>query len=187
MKLVVGISGASGAHLGIKFLSAIDDLVQKYCVFTNGAKCVLENENGAESLKALSNIKNLEILDDGDLSANISSGSFGVDAMAVLPCSQNTLAKISVGICDTLLTRSASVMIKEQRKLLLSPREMPFSAIVLENMLKLSRLGVVIAPPILGYYAGDNLDDIERFIIGKWCDALGIPSDYNRWNPSIIN
>ena len=99
----------------------------------------------------------------------------------MIPCSQNTLAKISYGICDTLLTRTASVMIKENRKLLLAPREMPLSPIVLENMLKLSRLGVQIAPPIFGYYAGKSLEEIERFLIGKWCDNLGIPYNYKRW------
>ena len=72
-------------------------------------------------------------------------------------------------------------MIKENRKLLLAPREMPFSPIVLENMLNLSRIGVRIAPPIFGYYAGKSLEEMERFLIGKWCDSLSLPFDYARW------
>jgi 4-hydroxy-3-polyprenylbenzoate decarboxylase len=95
----------------------------------------------------------------------------------------NTLAKISCGIADNLVTRVASVALKEQKKLLLAPREMPFSAIALENMLKLSRLNVIIAPPVMGYYSqSDSVDDMERFIIGKWYDILGIENSlYERW------
>lgn len=181
MKLVIGISGASGANLGLKFLTSVPEEIQKYCVITQGAKSVLAQENNLESFLEHLNLENLEILDDRDLGANIASGSFGVDAMAIIPCSQNTLAKIAYGICDTLLTRAASVALKEQKKLLLAPREIPFSAIVLENMLKLSRLGVTIAPPILGYYAGDSLEKIEQLLIGKWCDSLNIPYTYKRW------
>jgi 4-hydroxy-3-polyprenylbenzoate decarboxylase len=104
--------------------------------------------------------------------------------MAVIPCSMNTLAKISCGIADNLVTRSASVMLKEQKKLLLAPREMPFSAIPLENMLKLSRLNVIISPPVMGYYSeSETIEEMERFIIGKWYDSLGIENDlYKRWS-----
>jgi len=95
----------------------------------------------------------------------------------------NTLAKIACGIADNLPTRVASVAIKERRKLLLAPREMPFSSIALENMKKLSDLGVIIAPPVMGYYSdSNNLEDMERFIIGKWYDILGIQNNlYTRW------
>jgi 4-hydroxy-3-polyprenylbenzoate decarboxylase len=103
--------------------------------------------------------------------------------MIVAPCSMNTLAKIACGIADNLVTRAAAVMIKERRPLLLAPREMPFSAIALENMLKLSRLGVLIAPPVMGYYAEhETLEEMERFVVGKWFDLLGIGHDlYQRW------
>jgi 4-hydroxy-3-polyprenylbenzoate decarboxylase len=96
----------------------------------------------------------------------------------------NTLAKIACGIQDNLITRSASVMIKEKRRLIIAPREMPFDSIALENMLKLSNLGVVIAPPILGYYADNKTkEDMEKFIIGKWFDLLGVENNlYKRWN-----
>jgi len=106
-----------------------------------------------------------------------------VDATAIIPCSINTLAKIANGIADNLVTRVASVAIKEQRKLLIAPRELPLSAITLENMLKLSRLNVIVSPPILGYYSDSNtLDEMEKFIIGKWYDSLGIKHNlYRRW------
>ncbi|WP_297812542.1 UbiX family flavin prenyltransferase [uncultured Helicobacter sp.] len=196
-RIIVGISGASGVELGLRFLSFLPKELEKYCVITQGAKDTITAENyKIESipsfsttkdiaipnlLESLQGIPNLVLFDDKNLSANIASGSFICEAMAVIPCSQNTLAKISYGICDSLLTRAASVMIKENRKLLLAPREMPFSPIVLENMLKLSRLGVQIAPPIFGYYAGKSLEEIERFLVGKWCDSLLIPFDYKRW------
>jgi 4-hydroxy-3-polyprenylbenzoate decarboxylase len=96
----------------------------------------------------------------------------------------NTLAKISCGIADDLITRAASVMIKERKTLLLAPREMPFSAIALENMLKLSKLGVIIAPPVVAYYAqSQNLKDMENFFIGKWFDLVNIEHNlYKKWS-----
>lgn len=95
----------------------------------------------------------------------------------------NTLAKISCGVADNLVTRVAAVALKEQKKLLLAPREMPFSAIALENMVKLAKLNVIIAPPIIGYYSQSNtIEEMERFIIGKWYDVLGIENSlYERW------
>lgn len=169
MKLVVSLSGASGAHIGLKLLDYLPPSITPHLIVEESAKVVLQKE------------QNIHF--ESDLSAPISSGSFRCEAMIVAPCSVNTLAKISVGIADTLTTRVASVMIKEQKKLLLAPREMPFSAIALENMLKLSRLGVVISPPILGYYSRPTtLEDMERFIIGKWLDSLGIENSiYKRW------
>ena len=108
--------------------------------------------------------------------------------MMIAPCSMNTLAKIACGIADNLPTRAASVMIKERRTLLLAPREMPFSAIALENMLKLSRLGVLIAPPVMAYYSKQTtLKEMEDFIIGKWFDLLGIENElYKRWEGEKI-
>jgi len=171
MKLIVGISGASGVGLGEKFIEKLPKNIEKYIIFSQNAKTVLQKE------------ENRFFLDNSDIAAPVSSGSFGCDAMIVVPCSMNSLAKIACGIGDNLISRSAAVMIKEQKKLILAPREMPYSAIALENMLKLSRLGVVIAPPILGYYAKiENLEDMEDFLIGKWFDLLGIKHNlFERW------
>jgi 4-hydroxy-3-polyprenylbenzoate decarboxylase len=95
----------------------------------------------------------------------------------------NTLAKIACGISDNLVTRCAAVMIKEHKKLILAPREMPFSAIALENMQKLAALGIIIAPPVMAYYSEQQtLDEMENFIIGKWFDLLSIENNlYKRW------
>lgn len=179
-RIIVGISGASAVNLGLRFIESLPQAMEKYCIVSKGAKNVLDLEcKGEIKIKN----ENLVWLEDDNLGACVSSGSFICEAMAVIPCSMNTLAKISCGIADTLITRTASVMLKEKRKLLLAPREMPFSAISLENMLKLSQLGVGIAPPVFGYYALDskNIDEVEKFFIGKWLDFLGIPCDYKRW------
>jgi len=170
-KIVVATSGASGVNLGIKATKLLPSNIEKHFIMTKNAGVVLEKEN------------NLTIHDNENIAASVASGSFGVDAMIIAPCSMNTLAKIACGISDNLVTRCASVMIKEQKKLILAPREMPFSAIALENMLKLSRLGVIIAPPVIAYYSEQQtLDEMEDFIIGKWFDLLDIEHKlYKRW------
>jgi len=118
-----------------------------------------------------------------DLSAPISSGSFITEGMLVVPCTMKTLSGIANGYGNNLIERAADVTIKEGRHLLLSPREMPFSAIHLEHMLKLARLGVTIAPPVPGFYhAPKDLNDIVDFIAGKILDAFRIEHDlFKRW------
>lgn len=171
-KIVVAISGASGVNLGLKTLELLPSHIEKHLVMSENSKVVLDKEMGIT-----------QHIND-DISASIASGSFNVDAMIIVPCSMNTLAKIACGISDNLITRSASVMLKEQKKLILAPREMPFSAIALENMHKLASLGVVIAPPVMAYYSKQQtLDEMENFLIGKWFDLLGIENQlYKRWN-----
>lgn len=179
MKLVVGITGASGVGLGLKFLKYLPNDIDVYCVISNSAKIALAHEEN----NTMPNNPNITLYDDSSIGACIASGSFQTDGMIILPCSMNTLAKCSVGIADSLITRAFSVMIKEQRKVVLAPREMPFSPIAIENMSKLSQYGVIIAPPMLGYYSQqETLEDMEKFIIGKWYDSLGINHDlYKRW------
>lgn len=172
MKIVVATSGASGVNLGLKTLQLLPENVEKHFIMSENSKTVLQKE------------QNITYHDNADISASVASGSFGVDAMIVAPCSMNTLAKIAHGISDNLITRCAAVMIKEQKKLILAPREIPFSAIALENMQKLASLGIIIAPPVMAYYSQQQtLDDMENFVIGKWFDLLGIENNlYTRWN-----
>ena len=103
--------------------------------------------------------------------------------MAIIPTSMNLLAKVAQGLCDDLISRCAAVMLKERRTLLLAPREMPFSPIALEQMSRLSNLGVIISPPNAGYYAKiSDLESMEYFFIGKWLDSLKISNSlYKRW------
>ena len=171
MRIIIAISGASGVNLGIDFIKKLPKEIEKYIIISDNAKIVMQKE------------KNHFYLKDSDISASVASGSFKTNAMAIIPCSMNTLAKISYGISDTLTTRAASVMLKEKRTLLLAPREMPYSAIALENMLKLSRLGVIIAPPVVGYYSNPkDLKQMNSFFIGKWFDLLGIKHNlFKRW------
>jgi len=170
-KIVLATSGASGVNLGLKTLELLPDNIEKHFIMSKSSKIVLKKELGVTTHK------------DQNIAASIASGSFGVDAMIIAPCSMNTLAKIACGISDNLVTRCAAVMIKEQKKLLLAPREMPFSPIALENMHKLSSIGVIIAPPVMAYYSEQQtLDEMENFVIGKWFDMLGIENNlYKRW------
>ncbi len=177
MRLVVGVSGASGVGLAKKFVEYLpkEKKIEIFIVQSENSKIVFEKE------------QNIKEFIDKDISAPISSGSFRVDAMIIIPTSMNTLAKISCGIADNLLTRVASVMIKEKKRLILAPREMPYSSIALENMLKLSNIGVIIAPPILGYYSHQQtLEDMEKFLIGKWYDLLDIEHNlFKRWGSKL--
>ncbi len=171
-KIVIASSGASGVNLGLKTLKLLPQDIEKHYVMSQNAQTVLDKE-----------MDDITTHQNDNIAASISSGSFGVDGMIIAPCSMNTLAKIACGISDNLITRCAAVMIKEQKKLLLAPREMPFSAIALENMQKLATLGVIIAPPVMAYYSEQQtLDEMENFVIGKWFDLLGIENNlYKRW------
>jgi flavin prenyltransferase len=171
-KIIVATSGASGVNLGLKTLELLPESIEKHLIMSDSSKVVFKKE-----------LDGITKHDNKDISASVASGSFGVDAMIIAPCSMNTLAKIACGIADNLITRCASVMIKEQKKLILAPREMPFSPIALENMHKLAALGIVIAPPVMAYYSEQQtLDEMENFIVGKWFDLLGIENKlYKRW------
>lgn len=188
MKILVCITGASYAKIGLELLKLIPSNHEIYAIISENAKRVLSAENGisADTLdkitQNLSLKKGINFIKNSNISANVASGSFGIDSTIIAPCSINSLAKISTGISDSLILRAAAVALKERKKLILGVREMPFSAISLKQMHELSLLGAVVAPPILGGYSGENLDQIERLIIGKWLDLCGIKHEiYTRW------
>ena len=183
MKITVAISGASGANLGLTFVKNIPRDIEVFLVLSKSAKIALKLENGMSVKQTFEEYTNIKIFLDTNIAAPIASGSFHVDKMIIIPCSMNTLAKCAVGISDSLITRAFTVMLKEKRDIILAPREMPLNSIALENMLKLSNLGVTIAPPILGYYSTQQtLDEMENFLIGKWFDLLKIDNNlYKRW------
>lgn len=173
LPIVVALSGASGVGLGIRFLQELSKQRECYAIATDGAREVICREK----------LQEVQWLCDDDIGAKVASGSFLCEAMAVVPCSMNTLGKIASGIADNLTTRAASVCLKERRKLLLAPREMPFSTLALEQMQRLSLYGVLVAPPVAAYYAQiTTLEDMEAFWVGKWLDLLQIPHNlFERW------
>ena len=179
MRLAICITGSSATHLGYKFINAISDDVELHIVLSENSKYSSQLEGNQYNITH----NNFHLYDDRDIGASLASGSFKIDKFAIIPCSMNTLAKCSVGISDSLITRAFGVSLKEKREILLAPREMPFSFIALENMLKLSGLGVTIAPPVVGYYSNQQtLDEMENFLVGKWLDLLKIENNlYKRW------
>lgn len=183
MKLVVAITGASGAKLGLKFVQNLPKEIEAFVVVSKSAKKSLKLEENLDIKEVLEKRENTHVFKEHQIEACISSGSFKTDKMIIIPCSMNTLAKCAVGISDNLITRAFTVMLKEKRDVILAVREMPFSTLALENMHKLSSLGVIIAPPVLAYYSKQSsLDLMEDFLIGKWFDLLKIEHDlYERW------
>lgn len=182
MKILVCVSGASFAGLGLDLLQNLSNTNHEiYAIVSQNAKLVLQKENNIKFNQ--NEFKNVIFFDDDDISASVASGSFGIEKTIIAPCSVNSLAKIANGICDTLITRAAAVALKEQKKLILGVREMPFSPISLRQMSELSNLGVIIAPPVVANYANcENLGDLKNFIIGKWLDLLNIENEiYKRW------
>ena len=198
-RFILGISGASGIKLARGFLAHIVQDFEVHIIISKGAlecaqyelKCnekelknyLLESCKPNSSNIDSNKTQTICIYDDSEIGAPVASGSFGTQAMAIIPTSMDCLAKISCGISDTLLTRAASAMIKERKMLLLAPREMPLNAIVCEQMRNLASLGVIIAPPIIAYYSyPNNLEEMENFIYGKWLDILGIKNSlFARW------
>lgn len=182
MKVVVGISGGSGAIYAVSLLKALEELdIETHLVVSTMGAYVMEHECGI----TLNQLKGMATYfhDNKNLAAPIASGSFKVDAMIVLPCSMKTLSGVANGYTDGLLSRACDVMIKEGRKLILVPREAPLSSIHLENMLKLSRMGITIFPPSPGFYSHpETIEDMVLDITGRLLDTIGVENTLvNRW------
>jgi 4-hydroxy-3-polyprenylbenzoate decarboxylase len=179
--MLIAITGASGIDLAVKLLEKLHDKgIQIELIISKLAQQLIKIESNYEKsyIEKLAN----KVHDVDDLTAEPASGSYFINTMVIIPCSMKTLAAIANGYADNLITRVADVMIKENRRLLLAVRESPFSAIHLENMLKLARLGVIIAPPIPSYYYNPkSIEDINNHIVGRMLDQLGIKSDIKRW------
>lgn len=181
-RLIVAVSGASGAIYGIRLLETLSkEKVETHLILSKWAHVIIkmETDYAVDEIKKKANYS----YDEEDLSSSISSGSFVFQGMVIIPCSMKTLAAVACGYSDNLITRAADITIKEGRKLILVPRETPFNAIHLENMLKLSRLGVVILPPMPAFYIKpSDIDDLINHTIGKILDHLKIDNNlYQRW------
>ena len=184
MKIVVGISGASGAALGREVLRQLGVAgVETHLVVTAGGERTIQHELGSDGLADIRRLASV-VHDIGNLGASIASGSFGTDAMAVAPCSMRTLAALAHGFGDNLLTRAGDVMLKERRRLVLLPREAPLTEAHLNAMLMLTRMGAVVAPPVPPFYARPaTLDDMVREMAARVLGWLGVdPGDaLTRW------
>lgn len=169
LKIIVAITGASGGELGFRLHESLPADVEKILIVSQNSKITMQKEG--------------VVFDEKSFWEGPASGSFMATHMIIAPCSLNTLAKIRMGLSDNLITRAAGVMLKEKRPLILAPREMPFDTIALENMSYLSRLGVVIAPPVYAsYQQAKDLSAMQDFFVGKWLDLLGIKNSlYKRW------
>lgn len=180
MRLVVGITGATGAIFGIRTLEALRDAgVETHLILSPwGEKTIqVETDYTVEEVKRLAAVHH----DHRNQAASISSGSFPTDGMIIAPCSMKTLAAITHGLAENLVHRAADVMIKERRKLVLVPRETPLSPIHLKNMLTLSQLGVQMVPPMPAFYnRPQNLDDMVNHIVARVLDQFGIENSLTR-------
>jgi 4-hydroxy-3-polyprenylbenzoate decarboxylase len=182
MRLIVGITGASGAIFGIRTLEALRSLsVETHLVFSRWARTTIAHETGwpLEQIEELASTVHHE----DNQAAIVASGSFKTDGMIIAPCSMRTLAAIRAGCGDTLVCRAADVILKERRKLVLLARESPLHEIHLENMLALARMGVVIFPPVPAFYNHPaSVQQIVDHIVGRALDQFGLEMpELSRW------
>ncbi|MNB72312.1 Phenolic acid decarboxylase subunit B [compost metagenome] len=189
---VVGITGASGAVYGVRLTENLLSLgFPVHLVISNAGWRVIKEELGWDvtDREGVLNQRfgglqgTLEYHPIADIGASIASGSFRTHGMIIMPCSMGTLSAVANGSSDNLMTRAADVMLKEGRPLVLVPRETPLHAIHLENMLKLSRLGVRMIPAMPAFYFGpQSLEDMVDFMVGKVLDSFGIDHAlFRRW------
>lgn len=175
MRLIVAMTGATGAPLGVALLRALQQMpeVETHLILSKWAKTTIELETplSVREVAALADV----VHSPADQAATISSGSFHTDGMIIIPCSMKTLAGIRAGYAEGLTGRAADVVIKEGRKLVLVPRETPLSTIHLENMLALSRMGVAMVPPMPAYYNHPkSVDDVTHHIVARVLDQFGL-------------
>ncbi|MGW7692113.1 non-oxidative hydroxyarylic acid decarboxylases subunit B [Streptomyces asiaticus] len=183
MRLIVGMTGATGAVFGVRLLETLAELpgVETHLVLSRWARTTIELETGrsAREVAGLADVTH----SPEDQGATISSGSFRTDGMIIAPCSMKTLAGIRAGYADGLVGRAADVVLKERRRLVLVPRETPLSEIHLENMLALSRMGVRMVPPMPAFYHHPrSVDDIVDHLTARLLDQFDLPAPAaKRW------
>ena len=181
-RLVVAITGASGSLFGIRVLQLLRQAgVEAHLVVSRWGARTLQHETGW-SLKDVHALAHTAY-NPNDEGAAISSGSFRTRGMLVVPCSARSLAAIAHGLGDSLVHRAADVILKERRRLVLAVREAPLSEIHLENMLKLSRMGVTICPPVPAFYTRPStIEDIVTYTAVRLLDQFDIHVDAPRWH-----
>jgi|TARA_B110000503_G_scaffold141911_1_gene236973 4-hydroxy-3-polyprenylbenzoate decarboxylase len=185
-KIIIGISGSSGVIYGIKLLNILRELkIESHLIISKATNLTIsaETDYSLKDVKCMADYS----YSPSDIGARISSGSFITNGMIVAPCSMKTLSAIANGYEDNLIARAASVVMKEQKKLVLMTRETPLHAIHLENMLKLSRAGVVISPPVPAFYNNPtSLNDIIIHSLTRVLDLFDIDTSLiKRWDGII--
>ena len=187
-KLIVGMTGASGAIFGVRLLQVLAETdVEVHLVVSKWAQQTLEHE----TTLTLNDLRDLADVYYGpnDMGAAISSGSFMTDGMVIMPCSTRSVGAIAHGIGEHLVHRAADVILKERRKMVMVVRETPLNEIHLENMLKLSRMGVTILPPMPAFYNHpQSIDDLVNHIVARVLDQFSITADFaKRWDGTMRN
>lgn len=182
-RIIVAITGATGAQIGIHLLQTLRRLnVETHIIISKWAAETIKYETDytPAAVKALAD----HAYSSHDLAAPIASGSYRVDGMVVVPCSVKTLAAINAGICDDLVTRAADVCLKERKRLVLSVRETPFSEIHLRNMMEVTRAGAVVAPPVVAFYTKpSSINDILDQMVGRLLDLFDLDArNFERWD-----
>jgi 4-hydroxy-3-polyprenylbenzoate decarboxylase len=181
MRIIVAITGASGSAHAVRLIEELSDKAEVVLVASGPSKEILAAELDItyQELEELAS----ESFNNDFMAAGICSGSAPFDAMVVVPCSMNTLGKLASGIADNVITRAGSVALKENRKLVIVPRETPMNTIQLENMLKMSNAGAIVLPPMPGFYGRpETAMDLVDFVVGRILDQLGIENDLApRW------
>jgi 4-hydroxy-3-polyprenylbenzoate decarboxylase len=187
-RIIVAISGASGAVYGVRLLQVLRDTpgIESHLVVSSAGWRNVQAEHGLQraDIEALAH----HVHDVADVGASIASGSFPCSGMVVAPCSMRTLAAIAHGLSDNLITRAADVVLKEHRRLVLMVRESPLSLIHLRNMVSATEAGAIICPPVPAFYLRpQSVDDILDFSVARVLDLLDVPHTLAaRWNGQEI-
>ena len=184
MRLVIGMSGATGLIYGIRLLEVLKPMpdVETHLIMSRTAKmnAVIETDWSVKDIEALAD----EVHSDKDLAANISSGSFTTDGMVVVPCSMKTLSGIANSYADTLIVRAADVVLKEFRRLVIVPRETPLHVGHCKLLYETAQLGAIIVPPMPAFYnRPQTIDDIVNHTVGRLLDLYGFDAGIvKRWS-----
>ena len=183
MRLIIGMSGASGVIYGIRLLEVLSrvEQVETHLVLSNSAKLniAIETDRNAKEVQDLAD----EVYSNKDIAARLASGSFKTDGMIVAPCAVKTLSAIANSYADSLLVRAADVVLKERRRLVLVPRETPLHTGHCELLLKVSQMGAILAPPMPAHYINpQTVNDLVDHHVGRLLDLFDLdPGLVQRW------
>lgn len=184
-RIVVGVSGASGTPLAVATVEALSEHFEVHTIVTDAARAVMSHETDSrEEMVVRLEAASHRIYDEDELAASVASGSVRTAGMVVVPASMKTVAGIATGLSHNLLVRAADVTLKEDRPLVVVPRETPLGEVHLENLLTLRKRGVAVVPPVLGFYFGpESVEDMIDHAVGKILERFDVDHDrYEAWS-----